>query len=67
MGLTNNAVQIFSYMPKLVTLSIDFNDQISDLTPLAGLRQLQSLNFSKDRVADLTPLKQMTNLTDLSF
>ncbi|WP_447408534.1 leucine-rich repeat domain-containing protein [Weissella confusa] len=67
MGLTNNAVQVFSYMPKLVTLSIDFNDQISDLTPLAGLRQLQSLNFSKDQVADLTPLKQLTNLTDLSF
>lgn len=67
MGLTNNAVQVFSYMPKLVTLSIDFNDQISDLTPLAGLRQLQSLNFSKDQVSDLTPLKQLTNLTDLSF
>lgn len=67
MGLTNNAVQVFSYMPKLVTLSIDYNDQISDLTPLAGLRQLQSLNFSKDQVADLTPLKQLTNLTDLSF
>ena len=67
MGLTNNAVEVFSYMPKLVTLSIDFNDQISDLTPLAGLRQLQSLNFSKDQVADLTPLKQLTNLTDLSL
>jgi|GEM_PF-1976981 len=67
MGLTNASMSVFSHMTQMEKLSIDFNDQVTDLTPLANLTQLQSLNFSKDQVSDLTPLMNLKNLTSLSF
>ncbi len=38
---------------------------ISDLTPLAQLTQLTTLNLSDNNISDLTPLAQLTQLTRL--
>ena len=61
----------------LITLSL-FGNQISDLTPLAGLTNLESLNLSSQRetqdnvrgtplLTDITPLAGLTNLKFLDL
>jgi hypothetical protein len=50
--------------PKPLNLSLYWN-QISDLTPLAGLTTLYSLDLHNNQVTDLTPLTGLTNLQDL--
>ncbi|MBI2855954.1 MAG: leucine-rich repeat domain-containing protein [Chloroflexi bacterium] len=46
-----------------------WNNQVSDLTPLAGLTNLQDLFFGDNQITDLAPLAGLTNLTwlDLRF
>ena len=47
---------------------ISLNDtQVSDLSPLAGLSNLEGLWFSGTAVSDLTPLAGMENLLDLDL
>ena len=48
---------------------IDLRDnEISDLSPLAGLIHLTQLNFSRNRnISDLSPLKDLKNLEYLTF
>ncbi|MEE8169956.1 MAG: leucine-rich repeat domain-containing protein [Phycisphaerae bacterium] len=41
--------------------------RISDLTPLAGLTSLTSLNLTGTRVSDLTPLAGLTSLTRIDL
>ncbi len=43
----------------------DLLSQVSDLTPLAGLAQLQSLYCSTTQVNDLSPLAALTQLERL--
>ena len=43
------------------------SNEISDLTPLAGLNNLTWLNLTNTGVADLTPLAGLNNLTRLSL
>ena len=40
-------------------------NQISDLSPIAGLINLQKLWISSNPISDLTPVSGLTNLTDL--
>ena len=39
------------------------NNNISDLTPLAGLTNLTTLHLGENNISDLTPLAGLTNLT----
>ena len=43
------------------------DNQISDLSPIAGLIGLQALWINNNPVSDLFPLKGLTNLTELVF
>ena len=43
-------------MTNLQDLAIDFNGSITDLSPLMNLKQLTTLDFSKDAVSALSPL-----------
>ena len=40
-------------------------NQVSDLSPIAGLINLRTLNISNNPISDLTPVSGLTNLTDL--
>ena len=51
-------------MAGLVNLALG-NNQVTDLTPLAGLSQLSYLDLSGNPVTDLTPLAGLTGLTTL--
>lgn len=68
LGLTDADIKtLLPQLTSLTNLSIDFNGQISDLSPLANLTKLTYLNFNKDAVSDLTPLANLTKLTSLAF
>jgi Leucine-rich repeat (LRR) protein len=41
------------------------NTAVSELTPLAGLTNLQRLDLDNTAVSDLTPLAGLTNLREL--
>lgn len=65
-----------SGLTQLADLSIiNYNDptedelpwQLTDLTPLANLTNLRSLDLSQNRISDLTPLANLTNLTTLNL
>lgn len=67
LGMTNQDLKLVTNMTSLQDLAIDFNGTISDLSPLAGLKQLTDLDFSKDAVSDLSPLAGLTQLANLSL
>ncbi|ORI83622.1 leucine-rich repeat domain-containing protein [Leuconostoc lactis] len=67
LGMTNQDLKLVANMTNLQDLAIDFNGTISDLSPLAGLKQLTDLDFSKDAVSDLSPLAGLTQLANLSL
>ncbi|MBT3468301.1 MAG: hypothetical protein HN467_03150 [Opitutae bacterium] len=52
-------------LPNLETLSLGQN-QISSVTPLAGLEYLTQVDISSNQVADVTALGKIPNLTSLS-
>jgi len=54
------------YLPNLKDLTL-FENQIDDLTPLAGLTKLESLQLGANRVWDLGPLAGMTHLRRLGL
>ena len=47
--------------------SFILGDEVTDLSPLAGLKNLNELSFSETEVSDLTPLADMKNLKYLDF
>lgn len=51
----------------LLELRLGDNQQISDLSPLAGLSNLRVLAAYQNRISDLTPLAGLVNLTDLDI
>ena len=56
-------------MPNLISLNLGSN-QISDLTPIAGLTNLTVLSFGGfggNLITDLSPLAEMTNMTSLAL
>ena len=44
---------------------MDYNYQLTDVTPLAKLTNLIRLSLSHNPIADVTPLAKLTNLEDL--
>lgn len=50
----------------LTNLVMQFNE-ISDLTPIAGLTALEVINFDRNRVLDLSPLANLVNLVEIGF
>jgi Leucine-rich repeat (LRR) protein len=44
-----------------------FDNQISDLTPLSELTNLETLSLVDNQISDLTPLSELTNLETLSL
>ena len=44
-----------------------YNNNIPDLTPLAGLTNLKELSFYSNNISDITPLAGLTNLNELKF
>ncbi|MGX7042963.1 hypothetical protein [Leuconostoc holzapfelii] len=67
LGMTNQDLKLISGMGHLQNLAIDFNGNISDLTPISQLTQLTNLDFSKDAVSDLTPLQPLSQLANLTL
>ena len=51
---------------KIIALSLT-DSQIDDLSPLAGLGQLQVMKLDNNQVTDLTPLSELTNLVSLNL
>ncbi|MDP6494499.1 MAG: leucine-rich repeat domain-containing protein, partial [Dehalococcoidia bacterium] len=47
----------------LTSLNLSWNPGISDLSPLASLTNLTSLNLEGNRVSDISPLKENSGLT----
>ena len=43
------------------------NDEVSDISPIAGLINLKELSFENNPISDLSPVKGLTNLTWLEF
>ena len=67
MGLSNSEITPLRHMKNLEVLKLSRN-QISDLTPLSGLKSLTVLFlYDNKRISDLTPLSNLTNLIDLSL
>jgi Leucine-rich repeat (LRR) protein len=54
-----------AWWPFVLSLNLPFSTMLNDLTPLAGMTALQSLNLLGTSVSDLTPLAGMTALQSL--
>ena len=65
----NRGIRDLTGIQFATNLSVLFlrDNQISDLSPLAGLIELRELNLSSNPVSNLTPLKGLKNLTELLF
>ena len=59
-------VCLFPHMTKLKELFLGPGD-LSDLSPIAGLKNLETLGASINRVSDLTPLEKLTKLDRLDL
>lgn len=53
--------------PRLHTLIVEFNRELSEVTPLATLTQLHYLNLGGTSVKSLVPLQALTTLNSLSL
>jgi len=75
-GLDNQSVQCVSrgiesitgaeYLTGVINLDLSGN-QISDISPLNGLTELEALNVANDPVTSIAPLAGLTNLMQLSI
>ena len=66
-GLSNSDIIPVRHMINLEVLNLSGN-QISDLTPLSGLKKLKVLFlYDNKRISDLSPLSSLKNLTDLGL
>lgn len=60
-GLTDEDIQDLKYMVNLTRLNLSGNN-ITDLTPLADLKQLNDLRLAQNDITDVSPLAELTNL-----
>ena len=72
--LTDADIEPLQYMVNLRRLDLPAFNEITDLSPLAGLTQLERLRFIESNsrsffssITDLTPLAGLTNLTELQL
>ena len=64
----NNRVLDFSPLAELTNLMLDLPDSsLSDVTPLAGLKNLTKLNLTGNNISDVAPLAGLKNLTKLNL
>ena len=56
------SLEAFSRMTHLKMLDMRFSQQITDLKPISGLKDLEYLNIWKTGVTDLTPIVKLPNL-----
>lgn len=65
-GLDDGDILDLRYMVNLTDLRLGGNN-LTDLTPIAGLTQLTQLRLQKNQLTDLTPLAGLTNLKYLNI
>lgn len=65
-GSRVKSVDVLKYCINLTYLELLFNE-ITDITPLAGLTKLVDLRLGGNPVADITPLAEFTNLESLAL
>lgn len=65
-GSRVKSVEVVKYCLNLTGLELFFN-QITDITPLAGLTKLVDLRLGGNPVADIAPLAGLTNLESLAL
>ncbi|MEG3895799.1 MULTISPECIES: leucine-rich repeat domain-containing protein [unclassified Microcoleus] len=63
---TNECARVNDNLSSLGELYL-VGEEISDITPLASLTKLTSLDLSFNKISDTIPLKSLTNLTSLSL
>ena len=51
----------------LISLTVFNGEQALDLSPLAGLRNLQALTLRNNKITDISPLAGLTSLTYLDL
>jgi internalin A len=70
LDLTDNVFQeVFplSTLSNLIYLELDYNDALTDISPLASLVSLEVLVLSYTNVTDLSPLASATSLTSITI
>ena len=55
------------YATNLTSLNLHDNQKISDISPLANLTKLTTLNLGYNQLSDISPLANLTKLTALSL
>lgn len=66
-GLNIASVTGLEYAKNLYTLELGDNQDIADVSPLAGLTNLRRLVLNQNRIADISPLAGLVNLTELDI
>ena len=66
-GLSNEDLAALSEMTNLKKLSLEQNEDVTDLSYLSSLTGLESLNIMHTGAEDLTSLKGLTNLKELEI
>lgn len=71
-SLTANSLGIESLagiqnLTDLTVLRLNFNDAITDITPLEGLTNLFDLGLNRNAITDVSPLANLTGLTSLDL
>ncbi len=66
-GLNIASVAGLEYAKNLYTLELGDNQDIADVSPLAGLANLRRLVLNQNRIADISPLAGLVNLTELDI
>ena len=72
-ALTNEELEPLRYMTNLTELSIAntimwaYGTHLTDISPLAGLTNLRSLDLNGNRIECIAPLAGLTNLVNLSI
>ncbi len=60
-------IQFVSGMKDLVSLSVIYNSDILDISPVASLTQLEELYVESRNLSDISPVAELNNLKKLSF
>mgnify|MGYP006277382023 CR=1 FL=1 len=55
------------YLTSLTTLELNDNYNIKDISPLAGLTKLTTLNLENNQVDNIEPLRNLTNLEHINL
>ena len=65
-NLTDDDIKDIGKLKNLIVLDLDFNN-ITDVSVLSGLTNLQELHLSVNEISDISPLENLNNLTWLGL